>query len=109
MDSLDYNIVDDNSQFLGIENLEMIRKYLLDKRGIEIKHCEMFELPYILEQFIYIIEKNFKYNDDENKAEYIKVRKQLNKWFVQCNTQDENGNDDVDVIEKLYLLFYKRL
>ena len=29
--SLDYTIVDDNSQFLGIENLEMIRNYLLDK------------------------------------------------------------------------------
>ena len=31
LDSLDYSIVNNNSQFLGIENLETIRTYLLDK------------------------------------------------------------------------------
>ena len=67
----------------------MIRKYLLDKRDVEYVHCEMFELPYILEQIIYIIENDFKFNNDEIKAEYIKLRKQLIKWFVECNTQNE--------------------
>ena len=93
LDSLDYTIVADNSRFLGIENLEMIRKYLLDKRDIEFKHCEMFELLYILEQINYIIENNFNFSNDEIKAEYIKLRKQLIKWFVECNTQDENKNE----------------
>ena len=71
----------------------MIRKYLLDKRDIEFKHFERFELPYILEQINYIIENNFKFNNDEIKADYIKLRKQLIKWFVECNTQDENENE----------------
>ena len=92
LDSLDYTIVDNNSQFLGIENLEMIPKYLLDKRDVEYAHCEFFELPYILEQINCLIENNFKFNNDEIKAEYIKLRKQLIKWFVECNTQDENEN-----------------
>ena len=33
------------------------------------------------------------------RADYIKLRKQIFDWFVQCNTQDENGNDDDDFIE----------
>ena len=99
LDSLDYTIVDDNSQFLGIENLEMIRKYLLNKRDGEYNRIEMFELPYILEQIDYIIENNFKFNDNEFKKVYIKLRKQPIKWFIQCNIQDENGNEDVDIIE----------
>ena len=45
LDSLDYSIVDNNSQFLGIENLQIIRKYLLDQRDWAFKHGEMFELP----------------------------------------------------------------
>ena len=61
----------------------------------------MFQLPYIIQQNTFLKEKNFKFNDVEIKAEYIKLRKQLIKWFIQCNTQDENSNDDVDVIEKL--------
>ena len=54
LDSLDYTIVDNNSQILGFENLEMIRKYLLDQRDVEYAHLEKFELPYILEEIIYI-------------------------------------------------------
>ena len=92
LDSLDYINFDNNSQFLGIENLEMIRKYLSDKRDVEYAHSEMFELPYILEQINYVIEKNFKFNDDEIKAEFDKLKKQPIKWFVECNTQDENEN-----------------
>ena len=56
----------------------------------------MFMLPYILWHINYIIENNFKFNNDETKAEYIKLGKQLSNWFIQCNTQDENGNDNVD-------------
>ena len=56
-------------------------------------------LPYFLRQTKFIIESSFKFNNDEFKAEYIKLRKQLSNWFIQCNTQDENGNDDVDIIE----------
>ena len=41
LDSVDYTIVDVNSQFLGIENLEMIRKFILDKRDVEYKHVDM--------------------------------------------------------------------
>ena len=73
--------------------------YLLDKRVGEYNHVDMFQLPYILEQVIFIIENNFEFNEGEIKAEYIKSRKQLINWFNQCNTQDENGNDDVDIIE----------
>ena len=47
LDSLDYTIVDNNSQFLGIENLEMIRKYISEKRDEEYNHVDMFQLPYI--------------------------------------------------------------
>ena len=103
LDGLDYTIVDNNSQFLGIQNLEMIRIYLLDKRDEEYNHVDRFQLPYILEKMNCIIENNFKFNNGEIKAEYIKLRKQLINWFVQGNTQDENGNDDVDIIE--YLIF----
>ena len=99
LDSLHYTIVDDNSHILGIENLEMVRKCLLDKRDGEYNHVDMFQLPYILEQINYIIENNFEFNKGEIKAEFIKLRKQLINWFVQCNTQDENGNDDVHNIE----------
>ena len=71
----------------------------MDKRDGEYKHIEMHILPYILWQFKYIIEKNFKFNNDENKTEYNNLRKQLINWFIQCITQDENGNDDVNIIE----------
>ena len=101
LDRLDVTIVDNNSQFLGIQNLEMIRKHLLEKRDEEFNHVDMFQLHYSLEQIIYIIENNFKFNKGEIKTEYIKIRKQLINFFVQCNTQDENGNDDVDIIEQL--------
>ena len=53
----------------------------------------------MLWQINYIIENNFKFNNNEIKAEYIKLRKQLFNWFTQCNTQDENGNDDHDICE----------
>ena len=53
----------------------------------------MYELPYILWQINYIIENNFKFIDDEIKAEDIKLRKQPIKGFVECNTQDENFLD----------------
>ena len=79
---MDYTIVDNNSQFLGIENLEMIRKYLLDKRDGEYNHVDMFQLPYILEQKNNKIENNFEFNKGEIKAEYIKLRKQLLNCFV---------------------------
>ena len=69
LDSLDYTIVDNNSQFLGIENLEMIRKYLLDKRDGEYNHVDMIQLPYILQQINYIIENNLKFHDDEIRAD----------------------------------------
>ena len=71
----------------------------MDRRGVEHNHVDMFELPYIIEQINYIIENNFKFTNIEIKTEYIKFRKQLVKWSIQCNTQDENGNDDVDIIE----------
>ena len=70
----------------------MIRNYLLDKPDVEYAHCEMFELAYIFAQINYRTESNFKLNNDEMKAEYNKSRKQLIKWFVECNTQDENEN-----------------
>ena len=99
LDSLDYIIVDNNSQYLGIENLETIREYLLDKRDGEYKHIDMHMLPYILSQINQITENNFELNNDKFTAEYIKLGKQLINWFVQCNNQDANGNDDVDIIE----------
>ena len=94
MDSLDYTIIDDNSQFLGIENLEAVRKYLLDKRDKKYNHVDRFELLYILGQIIYIIENNFEFNNERFRREYIKLRKQFIKWFIECNTQDEIGNDE---------------
>ena len=99
LDSLDYTIVDNNRKYFGIENLETIREYLLDKRDGEYKHVDMHMLPYILWQINYIIENNFKFNNDEVKAEFIKLRKQPINSFIQCKTQDENGNDDIDFIE----------
>ena len=71
----------------------------MDKRDGEYKLTEMYMLPYILWQNNYIIENNFKFNNDKIKVEYIKIRKQIINWFIQCNTQDENGNDDVHTIE----------
>ena len=99
LDSLDYTIVDNNREYPGIENLETIRDYILNKRDGEYKHIDMTVLPNILWQINFIIEINFKFNNDEIKAEYIKLRKQLINWYIHCNTQDENGNDDVDFIE----------
>ena len=94
LDSLDYTIIDDYSQFLGIENLKVVRKYLLDKRDKEYNHVDMFELPYIVRHINYIIENNFGFNNERLKREYIKLRKQLIKWFIECNTQDENNDGD---------------
>ena len=99
LDSLDYTIVDNNSQYLGIENLANIRENLSNKRNGEYKHMDMHMVPYILWQINFIIENNSKFNNDEIKTEYFKLRKQLINCFIQCNTQDENGNDDVDIIE----------
>ena len=67
----------------------------------------MTVLPCILWQINFIIENNFNFNNDEMKTEYIKIRKQLINWYVQCKTQDVNGIDDVDIIEYLYLITYK--
>ena len=39
---MDYTIVDIKCQFLGIENLEMIRKYILDKRDGEHNHVACY-------------------------------------------------------------------
>ena len=99
LDSLDYTIVDNNSQFLGIEKFEMIRKNLLDKRDGEYMHCEMFESPYIFWQISYIIENNFKFNNNEINVVYIKLRIKGIRWFVEGSTQDENGTDDANFIE----------
>ena len=79
----------------------------MKKRDGEFEHSEMYELPYILWQIIYIIENNFKFNNDEIKAEYSKLRKQLIKRFVECNTQDENEkkfHDDFRM--NLIILYY---
>ena len=77
LDSLDYTIVDNNKHYLGIDNLETIREYLLNKRDGEYKHIDMTVLPNILWQINFLIENNFKFNNDEIKTEYIKLRKQL--------------------------------
>ena len=82
LDSLDYTIVDNNNQYLGIENLESIGEYLLNKRDVEYEQIEMFILLYILWQITYIIENYFKFINDEIKAEYIKLKKLLIKWFI---------------------------
>ena len=50
-------------------------------------------------QISFVIENNFKFNNEEIKVEYIKLREQPINWYIQCNTQDVNGNDDVDIIE----------
>ena len=73
LDSLDYTIVDNNREFLGIENLEMIREYIIDERDDEYKYIDMFQLPYNLWQINYILENNLKFIDDEIKAEYFKL------------------------------------
>ena len=99
LDSLDYAIVDNNRHYLGIEKLETIREYLLIKRDEENNHIDMTILPCILWHIEFIIENNFKFYNDEIKAEYIKLKKQPINWYIQCNTQDENGNDYVDIIE----------
>ena len=99
LDSLDYTIGDNNGQYLGIDNLETIREYLLNKRDDEYKHIDMTILPCILWHNNFVIGNNFKFNNDEIKVEYLKLRKQLINWYIQCNTQYENGNDDVDIIE----------
>ena len=61
----------------------------------------MLELHYNFPEIKYIIENTFKFADNGIETEYIKLKKkQLIKWFIQCSTQDENGNDDVDNFEK---------
>ena len=74
LDRLDYTIVDNKSQYFGTENLETIREYLLDKHDGEYKHNGMFMLSYILWHINYIIENNFKFNNDEIQTEYNKLR-----------------------------------
>ena len=80
LDSLDYTIVDNNRHYLGIDNLETIREYLLKKRDEEYKHIDMTILPCLLLHINFIKENNFKFNKNEIKAEYIKLRKQLINW-----------------------------
>ena len=107
LDRLDFTIVDNIRPYLGIDNLEIILKYLLNKRDEEYKHINMTILRCILWHLNFIIENNFKFNNDGIKVEYIRFRKQLINWYIQCNTQDENGNDVVDIIEYSYLITYK--
>ena len=45
LDSSDYIFVDNNRNFLGIDNLETIREYILNKRDDEYKHIDMTILP----------------------------------------------------------------
>ena len=52
LNSLDYTIVDNNSQYLGFKNLESIRAYLLDKRDGEYKHIDMFQVPFFYGKLI---------------------------------------------------------
>ena len=99
LDSLDYTIVNNNRHYLGIDNLETIREYFLNKRDEEYKHTDMTILPFILWHINFIIENNFKFNNDEIKVENINLRKQLINWWIQCNTQDGNGNDVLEIIE----------
>ena len=47
-DNLDYIIVDNNREYLGIDNLETLREYLLNKRDEEYKNIDMTILPCIL-------------------------------------------------------------
>ena len=88
LDSFD-NIIVVNNNILcfSIDNLEAVREYILDKRDGDFEHCQIYELQYILWQSIYIIQNNFKFNDDEIKAENIKLGKQNIKWFVECNIE----------------------
>ena len=73
LDSLDYTIVDNNRHYLGIDNLETIREYLLNKRDEEYKHIIMTILPCILWHINFRIENNFEFNNGEIKVEYIKL------------------------------------
>ena len=57
LDSLDYIIVDNNKEYIGIDNLEIIREYLLNKRDGEYKHIDMYVLLNILWQINFILEK----------------------------------------------------
>ena len=82
LDSLDYIIVHNNREYLGIDNLETTREYLFNKRDGEYKHIDMYVLPNVFWQIKFIIENNVKFNNDEIKAEYIKLRKQLINWYV---------------------------
>ena len=50
LDSFDYTNVDNNREFLGTENPEMIRKNIIDKRADEYKHVGIFQLPHIFWQ-----------------------------------------------------------
>ena len=99
LDSLDYIIVDNIRHYLGIDDLETIRENLLNEQDEEYKHIDMTVLPCILRHINFIIVNNFKFNNDEIKVVYNKLRKQLINWYIRCNTQNENGNDDVDIIE----------
>ena len=54
----------------------------------------MCELPYILSHFNYIIENIFEFKNELFRREYIKLGRQLIKWFIECNTQDENNDGD---------------
>ena len=72
LDSLDYTIVDNSRHYIGSDNLETIREFLLNKRDDEYKHIDMTILPCILWHINFIIENNFKFNNDEIKLEYFK-------------------------------------
>ena len=48
LDSLDYTIVDNNRHYVGNDNLETIREFLLNKRDDEYKYIDMTILPCIL-------------------------------------------------------------
>ena len=54
----------------------------------------MFELPFILWHNNYVRENNVEFNNERLRREYIKVGKHLIKWFIECNTQDENNDGD---------------
>ena len=93
LSSIDFAIVE-NVRLVGIKKLEVIHNHLLEFRQSKCIENRVALLK-ILKQINCIIDNYSSYEDDESiYNEYIKLRRLIIDWLIECNTKAEVDNQE---------------
>ena len=88
---IDDAIVENIGKYIGISNLENIHKYLL-----EIGQSDFIEdrvaLSNRLSQINSIIENHYQFVEEDIKSGYVKLRKLILVWLIECSTKPKVDN-----------------